>query len=82
MLNIVKSESRKKGMNLNSKKTKGDGNIVKIKKAPPECNTFLDSIKVNIWALSSNETAEVTLKKFNKCAGKLNISKDEKSIHK
>ena len=43
LLNVVKNESRKKGLDLNSKKTEV---MVISKKTTPECNIFVDGTKL------------------------------------
>ena len=43
LLNVVKNESRKKGLDLNSKKTEV---MVISKKTTPECNIFFDGTKL------------------------------------
>ena len=48
LLNVVKNESRKKGLHLNSKKTEV---MVIIKKTPPECNIFVDGTKLKTKAI-------------------------------
>ena len=43
LLNVVKNESRKKGLDLNSKKT---GVMFISKKTTPECNIFVEGTKL------------------------------------
>ncbi|GFR76316.1 endonuclease-reverse transcriptase [Elysia marginata] len=44
LLNIVEEESRKKGLELNSKKT--EGMVISQKQEPPKCDIFINDAKL------------------------------------
>ncbi|GFO02811.1 retrovirus-related pol polyprotein from type-1 retrotransposable element r2 [Plakobranchus ocellatus] len=86
LLNIVEEESRKKGLELNSKKT--EVMVISRKQESPKCDIFINKVKLKqkkfkyLGTIISNDGKTKQRNISKNCSGKDQLSKDENNPDK